>query len=84
MDSTSHPIYDMYDDACMIVPGYDGSWDLCMKGDNVGVQLKEEKLNEDDSPHESHHYMVLTSELVDHLCDIPHHDDDMTLHDMGK
>jgi hypothetical protein len=77
-DSTPYPIYDMYDDACMIVPEYD-EWELCMESDNKGDELVDEILYEDDSPHESHHCMVSSSESVGLLCDNPHHVDEITL-----
>jgi hypothetical protein len=32
VDSTTHPIYDMYDDASMIVPEYDKDWEATCGG----------------------------------------------------
>jgi hypothetical protein len=68
VDSTPHPIYDMYDDAGMIVPEYD----------NEGVDLVDENrseiLYEEDSPRESHHCTISSSESVDN----PHHVDEIT------
>jgi hypothetical protein len=86
VDSTPYPIYDMYDDAGMIVPEYDKGWELCMEDDNEGAELVDENrseiLYEDDSPHESHHCMVSSSESVGPLCDSPRHVDEITLHDL--
>ena len=42
MNSTPHPIYDKYDDACRIVSGADGGWELGVKEDISGAELVEE------------------------------------------
>jgi len=43
VDSTPYPIYDMYDDACMLALEYDRGWELCMEVDNEGDELVDEK-----------------------------------------
>jgi hypothetical protein len=75
-DLVPYPIYGMYDDASMIVPV------LCVEDDNEGDELVDEILYEDDSPHESHHCMVSSSESVGPLCDNPRHVDEITLRDL--
>jgi len=39
MDLTTHPIYDMYDDARMIVPKYEKDWEIHVEDDNEGTNL---------------------------------------------
>jgi hypothetical protein len=46
MDSTPHHVYDIYDDACMIVPEYDKGWELCVEDDNDRVDLVDESRSE--------------------------------------
>jgi hypothetical protein len=44
-NSTPHPIYDMYDDASMIVRKYDKYWELCMEDDNKGDDLGDKSIS---------------------------------------
>jgi len=75
-DSIPYSIYAIYDDACMIVP------ELSMEDDNEGDEFVDKILYEGDSPHESHHYTVSSSESVGFLCDNPFHVDEITLHEL--
>jgi hypothetical protein len=42
VDLAPYPIYDMYDDAGMIVPKYDKGWKLCMKDDRSKILYEDE------------------------------------------
>jgi hypothetical protein len=75
-DLVPYLIYDIYNDAGMIVPK------LCMEDDNEGDELVDEILYEDDIPHESHHCTVSSSEPFSPLCDSPCHVDEITLHEL--
>jgi hypothetical protein len=69
-NSTLHLVYDMYDDANMIVPEHEKDWELCVEDDNEGDDLWDgrtsEKLYEEGIPH----CTTSSNELIDPLCDI--------------
>jgi hypothetical protein len=71
--------YGMYDDATMIIPIHNKGSELCNEEDYLVEEKKLEILYEENSPRESHHFTVSSSELVGPLCDIPHNVDEMTL-----
>jgi hypothetical protein len=79
---TPHPIYDMYDDAGMIVPEYDKDWELCMEDDNKGADLGDESRSKNLYEEGSPHCTTSSNESIDPLCDIPCHVDEITLHDL--
>jgi hypothetical protein len=72
----------MYADADMIVTEYDEGWELCVETGKKGVELVDEILYEDDSPHDSHNYMISSTDSVSILCDIPHHVDKIALREL--
>jgi hypothetical protein len=74
--------YDMYDDAITIVPTHDKGSKLCNKEADLVDENKLEILYEEDSPCESHHCTISSSESVGPLCDNPHHVDEMTLREL--
>jgi hypothetical protein len=81
-NSTPHPIYDMYDDADMIVPECDKDWELCVEDDNKGVDLGDESRSKNLYEEGSPHCTTSSNESIDPLCDIPCHVDEITLHDL--
>jgi hypothetical protein len=81
-NSTPHPIYDMYDDANMIVPKCDKDWELCVEDDNKGVDLGDESRSKNLYEEGSPHCTTSSNESIDPLCDNPHHVDEITLHDL--
>ena len=91
MDSTSHPIYDMYDGAYMIVlrddelgegaPKHEEglAWDeLIVEDDFIS---HEEDNKGDEVINEILYEDNDLDESIDPLCDDPHHTNEMTLHD---
>jgi hypothetical protein len=69
------PIYDIYDDACMIVP------EICVE-DNEGDDLVDRDISESLYEKVIPHYTSSYSDTIDTLCDIPCHVDQITLHEL--
>jgi hypothetical protein len=81
-NSTPHSVYDMYDDACMIVPEYDKDWELCMEDDNKGADLGNESRSKNLYEEGSPYCTTSSNESIDPLCDNPCHVDEIPLRDL--